>query len=166
MAEELVGHRDVDTVHRTAAAGVNLTGRTAVVTGGGSGVGRACAVRLARAGAAVTVVDLDDDAATSTAHAIGRTACAVDLTDARVLDVTGEIVVNNTGFQHIAPFEEFPPEKLAALLRHGRSPVLAHPTLTSADVRCRPAVSSTFRRLTGCARRRSSQAMSPAGSRS
>lgn len=97
-----------------------MTGRTAVVTGGGSGIGRACAVRLARAGAAVTVIDLDDEAATSTAQAIGGTARVADLTDARVLDeldVTGEIVVNNAGFQHIAPLEEFPAETFAALLR-------------------------------------------------
>ena len=91
-----------------------------MVTGGGSGIGRACAFRSARAGAAVTVVDLDDFAATSTAQAIGGTARAADLTDARVLDeldVTGEIVLNNAGFQHIAPLEEFPPEEFAALLR-------------------------------------------------
>lgn len=105
---------------QAAAAGVDLTGRTAVVTGGGSGIGRACAVRLARAGAAVTVVDKDEDAATSTAQAIGGTAYAADLTDARVLDeldVTADIVVNNAGFQHIAPLAEFPPETFAALLR-------------------------------------------------
>ena len=105
---------------RTAAAGVDLTGRTAVVTGGGSGIGRACAVRLARAGAAVTVIDLDEEAAIGTARAIDGTACAADLSDPRVLDdldVTGEIVVNNAGFQHIAPLEEFPPDTFAALLR-------------------------------------------------
>ncbi|MEB3022104.1 3-hydroxybutyrate dehydrogenase [[Mycobacterium] crassicus] len=103
-----------------AAAGVDLTGRTAVVTGGGSGIGRACAIRLAQAGATVTVVDLDEAAATATAQQIGGTAYAADLTDARVLDeldLTGEIVVNNAGFQHIAPIEEFPPEKFTALLR-------------------------------------------------
>ena len=92
-----------------------------MVTGGGRGIGRACAVRLARAGsAAVTVIDLDADAAIATAQEIGGLACAADLTDARVLDeldVTGEIVVNNAGFQHIAALEEFPPEKFAALLR-------------------------------------------------
>ena len=110
----------MDTLERTAAAAVDLTGRTAVVTGGASGIGRACAIRLARAGARVTVLDLDHDAAMSTAREIGGTAYAADLTDARVLDeldVAGEIVLNNAGFQHIAPLEEFPPEKFAALLR-------------------------------------------------
>lgn len=107
-------------VRRPAADGVDLTGRTAVVTGGGSGIGHACAVRLARAGAAVTIVDLDGDAATAIAATIGGTARTADLTDPRALDeldVTGDILVNNAGFQHIAPLEEFPPEKFLALLR-------------------------------------------------
>jgi Short-chain dehydrogenases of various substrate specificities len=40
--------------------GQTLHGRTALVTGGAAGIGRACARRLARAGAAVTVVDRDE----------------------------------------------------------------------------------------------------------
>jgi 3-hydroxybutyrate dehydrogenase len=82
--------------------------------------GRACAVRLAQAGAAVTVIDLDGGAALATAATIGGFARAADLTDPRTLDeldVTGDIVVNNAGFQYIAPLEKFPPEKFAALLR-------------------------------------------------
>lgn len=115
----MIGHNGA-AAQRTAAAGVDLSGRTAVVTGGGSGIGRACAVRLARAGAAVIVVDLDQEAATSVAQDISGTAYAADLTDHGVLDeleATGEILVNNAGFQHISPLEEFPPDKFAALLR-------------------------------------------------
>ena len=111
---------NTNVVRRPAADGVELIGRTAVVTGGGSGIGRACAVRLAQAGAAVTVIDLDGEAAAATAATIGGFARAADLTDPRTLDeidVTGDIVVNNAGFQYIAPLETFPPEKFAALLR-------------------------------------------------
>jgi len=111
---------NTNVVRRPAADGVELIGRTAVVTGGGSGIGRACAVRLAQAGAAVTVIDLDGEAALATAATIDGFARAADLTDPRTLDeidVTGDIVVNNAGFQYIAPLETFPPEKFAALLR-------------------------------------------------
>lgn len=46
-------------------------GRVAVVTAGGSGMGRAAAVRLAREGAAVVVVDIDGGAAAATVELIG-----------------------------------------------------------------------------------------------
>jgi len=111
---------DTAAIHRRAADGVDLTGLTAVVTGGASGIGHACATRLAQAGAAVTVLDIDGDGAAATAEAIGGVARSADLTDPHALqklDVTGDIVVNNAGFQHIAPLEEFPPELFAALLR-------------------------------------------------
>lgn len=48
----------------------DFAGRTALVTGGGSGIGKAAALRFAAAGAAVLVVDLDEAAAKSTADQI------------------------------------------------------------------------------------------------
>jgi 3-hydroxybutyrate dehydrogenase len=103
-----------------SAAGLDLTGRSALVTGAASGIGRACAGRLARAGAAVTVLDLDGDAAKKVAGEIGGEAVQADLSDYGVLsglEVDADIVVNNAGLQHVAPVEEFPPERFSLILR-------------------------------------------------
>ena len=48
----------------------DLSGKTAVVTGAGSGIGRATAIRLAEAGARVVCADIDGDAAKDTAAEI------------------------------------------------------------------------------------------------
>src|SRR5437764_668248 len=49
----------MDTTLRSAAGGVDLSGRSALVTGGASGIGLALAERLSTAGAKAKVVDLD-----------------------------------------------------------------------------------------------------------
>ena len=103
-----------------SAAGVDLSGRRALVTGAASGIGRACAGRLAQAGAAVTVLDLDGDIARRVAGEIGGEALQADLSDYEVLNglqVDADIVVNNAGLQHVAPIEEFPPEQFSLILR-------------------------------------------------
>jgi 3-hydroxybutyrate dehydrogenase len=98
-----------------------LNGRTAVVTGGASGIGRACALRLAADGAAVVVLDRDADAAAAVAKEIGDArSIAIDLSDLDAidaLDVDADIIVNNAGIQHVAPIEEFPPETFSLILR-------------------------------------------------
>ncbi len=97
---------------------VELSGRRALVTGGASGIGRACAQRLGASGAHVTVVDIDTDGARSAARDVGGAAVAADLTDpASVDDLPKEfdILVNNAGIQHVAPVEEFPPETFRAI---------------------------------------------------
>jgi 3-hydroxybutyrate dehydrogenase len=75
---------------------------------------------LARAGATVTVLDLNGDTARQVAEEIGGESLQADLSDYDVLDgldVEAEIVVNNAGLQHVAAIEEFPPEKFSTILR-------------------------------------------------
>ncbi|NUU25780.1 MAG: SDR family oxidoreductase [Streptomycetaceae bacterium] len=94
------------------AVGIDLGGRTALVTGGGAGIGRAVCAWLARAGADVAVADLRTDAAEETAalvraEGVRSLALAVDATrpdrvaamvDAVVAEFGGlDIAVNNVG---------------------------------------------------------------------
>jgi 3-hydroxybutyrate dehydrogenase len=102
------------------SADLNLAGRRALVTGAASGIGRACARRLADAGADVVIVDIRAEAAVEVAADIGGTARPVDLSDMAAvdeLDGTADIVVNNAGLQHVAPLEAFPPEEFARIMR-------------------------------------------------
>ncbi|MGW4996570.1 3-hydroxybutyrate dehydrogenase [Streptomyces hydrogenans] len=96
------------------ATAIDLSGRTALVTGGGSGIGRACVLALARAGAFVHVVDRDADAAKAVAEAAGGRAQVADLADPGAIDLLpaeADILVNNAGLQHVAPLTEFPPDR-------------------------------------------------------
>ncbi|RSS82279.1 3-hydroxybutyrate dehydrogenase [Streptomyces sp. WAC06614] len=107
--------RPVGTEDRRAAP---LRGRTALVTGGGSGIGRACATALAAAGAHVHVVDLDGPAARAVAEAVGGTAHEADLADpaaVEALPAEVDVLVNNAGLQHVAPLTEFPPERFVRI---------------------------------------------------
>lgn len=100
-----------------------LAGRTALVTGAGSGIGAAIAEELARAGAYVLVQDLRPDATQAvveTIRAAGNEAAAISGDVSNPDDVTAmvdallgshervDILVNNAGLQHVAPLESFP----------------------------------------------------------
>ncbi|MGH3647053.1 MAG: 3-hydroxybutyrate dehydrogenase [Micromonosporaceae bacterium] len=101
-------------------AEIDLHGRVALVTGGGSGIGAACVRRLAAAGAKPLVVDLDADAAARVATECGGDPIGLDLADLDAvdrLDADVDILVNNAGLQHVAPVHEFPPERFSYLLR-------------------------------------------------
>ena len=107
----------------TPAPGTStLSGRTAVVTGGASGIGRAVARRLAAAGADVLVLDRDEAGAKDVADDVGGDYLVADLSDPVALDDLRlgagrrvDILVNNAGIQHVAPVEEFDPERFALI---------------------------------------------------
>jgi 3-hydroxybutyrate dehydrogenase len=111
--------------------GGSLSGKVAVVTGGGSGIGRAIALRLARDGAAVCVADLNPEAGRTVAAEIGGAggvgrSMAVDVADsasvqamiAEVATVFGRlsILINNAGLQFVAPIVDYPEEKWQQLI--------------------------------------------------
>ena len=92
---------------------MRLEGKTALVTGAGSGIGKCIAETYAREGARVAVVDVNEDAAKQAARSIGNTAIAlrcdvtkkgdVESTVAETLSAFGrlDILVNNAGATHV-----------------------------------------------------------------
>ena len=115
-----VGNSTERAYRRGMAPSAMLHGRRALITGGASGIGRACAVRLAEAGARVTVVDRDADAAQEVAQLVGGRAVTVDLSEldaVDALDLDVDILVNNAGLQHVAPLHEFPVDRFSYILR-------------------------------------------------
>ncbi|OZC84773.1 3-hydroxybutyrate dehydrogenase [Rhodococcus sp. 06-412-2C] len=90
----------------------DLNGRSALVTGGASGIGAACARELAGRGARVTLADVNDVAAKELASEIGGEVWSVDLLDTTALDdlrLDIDILVNNAGIQTVAPIVDFDP---------------------------------------------------------
>ena len=96
---------------------MRLEGKTAVVTGGGSGFGAGIVRKFAAEGARVMVADINMDAACEIACQVGGVACQVDVSDAQsvdnmaheALEVFGtlDILVNNAGVTHLpAPLEQ------------------------------------------------------------
>lgn len=90
----------------------SLKGKVAVITGGGSGIGRAISVLFAKQGALVHIIELNSDAAKETLEEIKAVngealaySCDVS-SQAQVLDIFSQIgivdiLVNNAGIAHI-----------------------------------------------------------------
>lgn len=94
--------------------------RTALVTGGGSGIGAAVARRLAHDGLRVVVADRDEAAAGAVAEEVGGETWVVDLADTAALEdlrLECDVLVNNAGVQRVAPIEEFDPADFRLIQR-------------------------------------------------
>ncbi|MGH9018300.1 MAG: SDR family NAD(P)-dependent oxidoreductase, partial [Acidimicrobiales bacterium] len=104
-----------------------VDGQRVVITGGGSGIGRAVCHRLAAHGASVAVLDIDLASAQETAASIGAVAVEVDVTDAdamrdavdsAVAELGGlSILMNNAGGSTMAPLAGWDPDEWDRLVR-------------------------------------------------
>ncbi len=74
-----------------------FAGKTALVTGGGNGIGAATARRLADEGASVVVADLDEEAARRTADEIGGVAVRCEVTQVDDVDAAVEAARSRNG---------------------------------------------------------------------
>jgi 3-hydroxybutyrate dehydrogenase len=102
------------------ASETDLTGRTAMVTGAASGIGAACAVRLAAAGAHVIAVDRDEHGLADLTRGTDIEPLTCDLADldaVSALPGAVDVLVNNAGIQHVAPIQDFPPERFDLIIR-------------------------------------------------
>lgn len=109
------------TIDQPSSMPFDLSGKTALITGSGSGIGQAIALRLARHGARVEVLDIHNEAALGTVTLIEQaggmayaSACDVskqadvDATMASILGRRGriDILVNNAGVAAVGKVEE------------------------------------------------------------
>ncbi len=110
---------------------MSLKGKVAVVTGSGSGIGRAIAVRLAQDGAAVAVWDINPESANETVSIIAELggqaiACVGDAADESQIDSALErtrtelgsisILVNNAALSDFCRFLDVSVEKLDRMI--------------------------------------------------
>lgn len=108
-----------------------ISGKTAVVTGAGSGIGKAIAMRLAKNGTRIVIADLNEESAQKCCDEITNgggqaLACACNVADEDNVNEmvksgvdkfgSADIIVNNAGLQYISKVDEFPLEKWNQLI--------------------------------------------------
>jgi 3-hydroxybutyrate dehydrogenase len=107
---------------------IDLSGKSALVTGAASGIGRAIAEDLSLHGACVLLADMNERDGLAVADSLpGAVFQRADVTSrehCRALVERAErewgsvdILVNNAGVQHVAPVEEFPEDRWEQLIR-------------------------------------------------
>jgi 3-hydroxybutyrate dehydrogenase len=100
--------------------------RVAIVTGAASGIGLACAERLAADGMKVVLADVNEKSGAEHAKRLGGLFVAADLTSRdgcrnlvdQALKACGtvHVLVNNAGYQHVSPIEDFPEDQWERML--------------------------------------------------
>lgn len=111
---------------------MNITGKVALVTGGGQGIGRAIALRLAKDGADIAIADLNEEEASAVVdevRAVGRKATGfrADVSNREEVyaainhaekELGGfDIIVNNAGIANVQPLLEVTPEEVDRILK-------------------------------------------------
>jgi 3-hydroxybutyrate dehydrogenase len=95
--------------------------KVAIVTGAASGIGLACAERLAADGMKVVLADMNEKAGTEHAKRLAgdfvladlsqRAGCRQLVEETLRKHGTVHVLVNNAGYQHVSPIEDFPEEQ-------------------------------------------------------
>jgi 3-hydroxybutyrate dehydrogenase len=95
--------------------------KVAIITGGASGIGLACAERLAADGMRVVIADMNEKTGSEHAKRLAGDFVLADLSQRKgckhLVDETLKrhgtvhVLVNNAGFQHVSPIEDFPEEQ-------------------------------------------------------
>ena len=106
----------------------SLKNKTVIITGGGSGIGRAIALRFAKQGASINILELNENAAQETVEQIKQDggdaqtfACDI-VNQAKVLAIFQEIgkvdiLVNNAGIAHVGNLENTSEEDFERIFR-------------------------------------------------
>jgi NAD(P)-dependent dehydrogenase (short-subunit alcohol dehydrogenase family) len=112
----MISSHGKEAFHYNSISMFSLKGKSAIITGGGSGIGRAISVLFAKQGALVHIIELNAEAAAQTIDEISKAggnavgySCDVS-NQAQVIDIFNkigniDILVNNAGIAHVGKLE-------------------------------------------------------------